>query len=333
MYIDRIHEVNPIINAMVDERFDAALKEARVADSMVHNSAQRYLLDNYPLLGVPFTAQEAIGVTGLQHAAGTLQRGKKKATEDGDGIRLLRAAGAIPIGVTNVSESCVSSECYNHLNGRTLNPYDRRRTPGGACGGEAALNATGGSLFGVGNDIIGDIRVPAHFCGVFGHKPTPGLIGLNGFIPSGSDSYRNLASVGLITRYATDLKPLLDIMTDRFPMLRLDEPVSIQNVKIYHKHSFNDLKVEAVRVSSSIKASLSAVIEYFQYNGNFTEEVKIDLSQAINIGTLLFMDTDTPDVLGPANGTKRDSIYLEIGKNLIGKSQHTFLALCKFLTF
>jgi len=125
---------------------------------------------------------------------------------------LLPSAGAIPLGVTNTSELTLWIESQNPVYGTTANPYNPRHTAGGSSGGEGAAVGAGGSVFGVAADIGGSIRVPALFCGVFGHKPTPGLIPNTVIWPNTSGEAERLLSLGPLTRRAEDLLPLLQIM-------------------------------------------------------------------------------------------------------------------------
>lgn len=127
----------------------------------------------------------------------------------------------------------MSWESFNHVIGRTLNPYDLSRTPGGSSGGEAALIGSGASLFGPGSDIGGSIRIPSLFTGIFGHKPTGGVVNLKGHFPYCEDkNFQSYLTVGPMARYAKDLIPLLHIMTDGNPKLRLDEPFMTKDIKV-----------------------------------------------------------------------------------------------------
>ncbi|XP_026680285.1 fatty-acid amide hydrolase 2-A-like [Diaphorina citri] len=111
---------------------------------------------------------------GLSNATGALKLKGRKASEDAPIVKILREAGAIPLCNTNVPELCTSWETTNYITGKTVNPYDFSRTPGGSSGGEAALISSAASVIGIGSDLAGSIRVPAMFTGIFGHKPSPG---------------------------------------------------------------------------------------------------------------------------------------------------------------
>jgi fatty acid amide hydrolase 2 len=163
------------LNAVVAERFEEARAEAQAIDQRIASSAMRgQTVELPPLLGVPFTVKESIALEGMPNSAGVLARRDLRAPQSAAAVKRLLEAGAIPVGVTNTSELTLWIESDNPLYGRTNNPYDFTRTAGGSSGGEGAAVGSGGSVFGVGADIGGSIRIPALFCGVFGHKPTAG---------------------------------------------------------------------------------------------------------------------------------------------------------------
>ena len=206
-HIEKVEQVNPALNAMVWDRFDAAREEARAAEETVMHGGELP-----PLLGVPFTDKEAIALEGAPLTSGSIYRKDAVAEEDATAVGRVRAAGAIPLGVTNISEMCMWMESDNVIYGRTSNPYDPSRTCGGSSGGEGALVGAGASPFGVGADIGGSIRMPSFFCGVFGHKPTGGVVPMTGHFPEPEAGAGRISTVGPICRRAEDLMPLLKIM-------------------------------------------------------------------------------------------------------------------------
>ncbi|XP_011629974.1 fatty-acid amide hydrolase 2-B-like [Pogonomyrmex barbatus] len=175
-YITRIKEVNPFLNAVVEDRFSAAIIEAKNCDEQL--KAGKFdvaiLEKEKPLYGVPLTVKECCAVKGCSHSGCTLPRKGMKADYDATVIELLRNAGAIPLCVTNTPELSTGIESTNLLIGRTCNPYDTRYSAGGSSGGEGALLGAGASVIGLGSDMAGSIRLPAFLNGVFGHKPTAG---------------------------------------------------------------------------------------------------------------------------------------------------------------
>lgn len=208
-HIARIRRVNPELNAVVRDRFDDALTEATRADERVSGSHPDELP---PFHGVPCTIKESFAVSGMPHTSGLWARRDVVAGEDATAVRRLRDAGAIVLGVTNVSELCMWMESSNKVWGRTNNPYDLRRTPGGSSGGEGAIVGAGASPFGLGADVGGSIRMPAFFSGVFGHKPTGGLVPGTGQHPEGHGDARRYVTSGPLARRAEDLMPLMRVL-------------------------------------------------------------------------------------------------------------------------
>jgi fatty acid amide hydrolase 2 len=213
-HIARIEQVNPTLNAVVAERFEEARADA---DEWDWRRAQRGTLPDFA--GVPFTVKELIDTVGMPSTFGSSTRRGRRAAADATVVRRLRRAGAIPIASTNIPEWGLWFETDNLVYGRTNNPHNLAHTTGGSSGGEAAVVAAGGAAFGVGSDIGGSIRIPAAFCGVFGHKPTNGLVPLTGHYPvyaTGPDAnlHKNnpWVVIGPIARKAVDLWPLLNVM-------------------------------------------------------------------------------------------------------------------------
>ena len=206
-HIARAARVNQRLNAIIEPRYAAARREAREAGAAVERGA-----DLPPLHGVPFTVKEMIGLQGASYTGGSVLRRHVRASEDATAVARLRAAGAIPFGTTNASEMAMWMESYNLVHGRTCNPYDASRIPGGSSGGEGAIIGAGASPFGVGADIGGSIRMPAFFCGVYGHKPTGGLVPLTGHYPEPVGEVGRICTVGPLCRRAEDLMPLLRLM-------------------------------------------------------------------------------------------------------------------------
>lgn len=167
----RIAIVNPKINALILSTADAARQAARDA-----NAALARGINLGPLHGVPFTAKDSHEVAGVISTAGTTGWAKRVPTKNGTAIGRIRAAGAILLGRTNTPEFTLADETDNFVYGRTSNPYNLARTPGGSSGGAAALVASGGTPLDIGSDTGNSIRYPAHNCGVAGLKPSAGRV-------------------------------------------------------------------------------------------------------------------------------------------------------------
>ena len=228
-YIDRIRAFNGHVNALVAERFADALDEAAAADVRLAEAqgVGPAAVDALPaLLGVPCSIKEFIAVEGMPWTGGLVRRRDVRATEDATVVARLRAAGAIVLGTTNVAEGGMWMESDNPVYGRTLNPWNTAHTAGGSSGGEGAMMAAGGAAFGLGSDIGGSIRFPAAFCGVFGHKPTGGIVPNAGHFPGGEDRLSPMLTTGPMTRSAGDLMPLLRVIAE--PSVALGDPAAVR---------------------------------------------------------------------------------------------------------
>ncbi|KAF4522937.1 hypothetical protein B566_EDAN012632 [Ephemera danica] len=211
----KIAQVNGVLNAVVDERYNDALEEARAADKLIESGEweAENLKIARPFHGVPFTTKESTAVKGLHHSIGLLCRRNVIATEDAEVVVLMRRAGAIPLALTNIPELCMWYETRCNVYGQTNNPYDTNRMVGGSSGGESSLLAACGSPFGIGSDIGGSIRMPAFFCGIFGHKPTTGTTPLRGLSRRVGGEV-SMAVAGPMSKHAEDLLPSLAILVD-----------------------------------------------------------------------------------------------------------------------
>ncbi len=198
-HLEQIERLNPSLNAFVQLNAERALRDARAAEAVVM-SGETF----GPLHGVPASVKSSINVAGMKCEAGTRLRDGFVATEDAPLVARLRNAGAIVLGVTNTPELLMAWETDNLLYGRTNNPWDITRTAGGSSGGEAAAIAAGMSAGGVGSDGGGSIRVPAHFTGICGLKPTPGRIPSTGHYPESAGPFALIGVVGPMPRTVAD---------------------------------------------------------------------------------------------------------------------------------
>jgi len=206
-YLHRIDDINGRLNAIVQLPAQAALTAARAADAAL---ARGEVCG--PLHGVPFTAKDIFDTAGVVSAAGMTERAGHVPTTDATVVARMRAAGGILLGKTNCPPGGAGLDSANPLYGTTNNPYDLARTPGGSSGGEAALIAAGGSPVGIGSDSGGSIRVPAHYCGIAGLRPTAGRVPATGgfWLPGGLSDYRS--QVGPMARYVADLALVLPLI-------------------------------------------------------------------------------------------------------------------------
>jgi Asp-tRNA(Asn)/Glu-tRNA(Gln) amidotransferase A subunit family amidase len=206
-HLAKIGRLNPKLNAFVHLDADRARRDARTAeDEVVRGNPLG------PLHGVPISIKSSLDVAGMRCESGTRLRAGQIASHDAPLVERLRHAGAIVLGVTNTPELLMAWETDNLLCGRTNSPWDLERTPGGSSGGEAAAIAAGMSAGGVGSDGGGSIRVPAHFSGICGLKPTPGRIPSTGHFPASGGPFALLGVVGPMARSLADLKALFEVL-------------------------------------------------------------------------------------------------------------------------
>ncbi len=208
-YLNRIHQVNPKLNALVQvTEPEIALKKARIADEKLANNQNLG-----PLHGLPITIKDCCKVQDFIISKGS-NGYNFLSKEDATSVARLKAAGGIILGISNVPEFNIAYETDNDRYGQTLNPYDLNRTPGGSSGGESAIIAAGGSVLGLGTDGAGSIRQPAHNTGIVGLKPTRGLIPNSGNVPSdGRGLLRPLFTYGPMARFVDDIVLSLPLLT------------------------------------------------------------------------------------------------------------------------
>jgi amidase len=207
-HFERIAAVNPSLNAVVALREDEARQEAELADRAVADGAELG-----PLHGVPVTIKDCFAVAGLPATVGTKGLVNFVPSQDDVTVTRLRDAGAIVVGKTNCPELMLAFETDNEVYGRTNNPYDQDRTPGGSSGGEAAAVAAGLSPFGLASDSLGSTRIPAHFCGVAGLKVNHGRIPLTSRVFPSTGPIGRLRSIGIMSRRVEDLDLGLRILS------------------------------------------------------------------------------------------------------------------------
>ncbi len=205
--MDRIEACEPKINAVCVRDFAVATETARRADARLAKG------ERGALLGVPMTVKDSFNLAGTPTTWGFPEHRNAVAAEDALAVQRLKAAGAVILGKTNVPVGLADWQSYNDVYGVTSNPYDLSRSPGGSSGGSSAALAAGYGALSIGSDIGGSLRVPAHFCGVFAHKPTFALAPPRGHAPPGISPLPgsvDLAVIGPMARAADDLEAVLD---------------------------------------------------------------------------------------------------------------------------
>ncbi len=207
-YFDRVDRYNGALNAIVVELREEALKAARSADAAVAKG-----VDLPPFHGVPMTVKESYNVAGTPTTWGNPGWKDNIAKEDAESVKRLKDAGVVLFGKTNVPLALADFQSFNAVYGTTNNPYDHARAPGGSSGGSAAALAAGLTALEAGSDIGGSIRNPAHFCGVFGHKPTWNLLWMRGHAPPGDiRATSDISVIGPLGRSAEDLETAVRTM-------------------------------------------------------------------------------------------------------------------------
>src|SRR6185503_14400515 len=208
-YATRIERLNPAVNAVVTLSLDRARIEADAADAAV---ARGDTLG--PLHGLPITIKDAISTDGIRSTGGAVELRDHVPDADAEAVARLRAAGAIVFGKTNVPRWSGDVQTFNNLFGTTNNPWSLDRIPGGSSGGPAAAVACGFTVFELGTDIGGSVRIPAHCCGTFGLKPSFGVVPQRGYLDhvGGGTTDADINVFGPIARSARDLDLLLDVL-------------------------------------------------------------------------------------------------------------------------
>lgn len=317
------------LNAVVVDRIEEARKQARAIDQRIGSAALRgdALGDLPPLTGVPFTVKESIALDGMPSSAGLLARRDHRSRRTATAVKRLIDAGAIPVGVTNTSELTLWIESENPVYGRTNNPYDVSRTAGGSSGGEGAAVGSGGVPFGIGADVGGSIRVPALFCGVFGHKPSSGLIPNTGMWPTSAGEAGELLAIGPLARRAEDLMPLLAIMAGEDGFDPLTRPMTLGDPAAV---SLDGLQVTVVEGSSvrpigrELRDARERAIGALASAGAQVRRISLPAWRGALLPFLAALQ-NTGDDLGSAAGLLRDGGDAGIGVRslLFGPGQHT----------
>src|ERR1700722_8894266 len=283
-HLRQIEARNPALNAFVSVFAEQARAEAREREADIRRGEPLGLLH-----GVPLTVKDSFNVAGQPTRAGSRFRDAHPAAADATAVERLRAEGAILLGRTNTPEMLASYETDNFLTGRTNNPWDLRRTPGGSSGGEAAAIAAFCSPGGIASDGGGSIRVPAHFCGIAGLKPTPGRIPTTGHYPALGYPGGLTTVVGPMARAARDLRLLFSALASFDAQDPFSVPVPLaasrsQPVRIGVWEQFYQVPGHAairagMRKAVGMLAALGLAIDEFQPSG---------LERAPNVWGFLF---------------------------------------------
>jgi len=298
VHIQQIKKVNPVLNAVVKDRFDQAREEAKKADEAVKSQPKEQLP---PFLGVPCTIKECFALA----------------------VARLRQAGAIPLGVTNVPELCMWFETYNAVYGRTNNAYDPGRIVGGSSGGEGAIISAGGSPFGIGSDLGGSIRMPAFFNGIFGHKPSGGLVPNTGQFPIAENEALRYLTTGPLARKAMPILKIIagpDGKDSGCQEIPLGDPAQVK---------IEELEVVIIenrisRVQSELLQSLDRARLHLLEKGAKEKRVRVErLKYAFNIWSSMLSVASETSFATLLGADKPINPWLELLKWVFRASNHT----------
>ena len=290
-HFEQIRRLQPKLNAFTHLDESPAIAQASAADKKANAAAHDFATLG-SLHGVPLTIKSCIDVAQWPCPAGSRLRGNYRPASDAPIVHRLKSAGAILLGNTNTPENLMSYETDNALQGKTSNPWNLAKSAGGSSGGEAAAIAAGCSAGGIGSDGGGSIRVPAHFCGVCGLKPTPGAIPATGHFPSGDGAFPWLGSVGPMARTVADVRTLFEILRGPDPGDALSAPLAA--------HSLNKINPRSLRIgvlesdalgpcTSETSAAIRKAADHLESQGFRVEKFHLpELTRALELWWFFF---------------------------------------------
>ncbi|HKM66130.1 MAG TPA: amidase [Candidatus Acidoferrum sp.] len=253
-HLQRAQALQPKLNAFVHLDAESALARARQAEAAIQRGEPLRALT-----GIPLTVKSCIDVAGWACPAGSLLRKDYVPASNSTLVARLESAGAIQLGNTNTPEFLMAYETDNRVSGKTSNPWDLSRSTGGSSGGEAAAIASGCSMGGAGSDGGGSIRVPAHFCGICGLKPTPGRIPATGHFPPGAGALSWIGVVGPMARTVADLRALFEVMAGPDASDALSAPVPLRRIRAEELRSLRVGILESSALGTATPETQTAV--------------------------------------------------------------------------
>lgn len=335
LHFQLITRFNPALNAVVESNNERGFEKAKRLDQNLKNQN----LDTKPYYGVPYTCKEIISIKGFHRTGGSYYHKDDIADETGSAVERVDQQDMILLGTTNVPEFGLWFETKNTIYGRTKNPYNEKKTAGGSSGGEGSIIGLGASPIGLGSDIGGSIRVPAFFCGIFGHKPSYKLVPLTGHFPNSNQSLSQmteneypLTSIGPMTRKAEDLLPILKIMAgaDSFDKYTVSNHQELLNKTPVLKKVYvlSDPEIHGTtRTHSEIKKAVENAASYFEQLGHPVVEIKTGFfKDALMLWSSRLSGGKRPSFSEMISPNKSINPWQEISKLLAGKSNHTLPA-------
>ncbi len=340
-HIEMIEKVNPSLNAVVEKRYDQALKEADLADQKIKSGAHSL---KQSLLGVPFTVKEMFSLPGMHRTGGCYyDKAKMATTETATVVQRLVDAGAIPLATTNVSEQGFWFESDNPVYGRTNNPYDFERTCGGSSGGEGSIIGAGASPFGVGSDIGGSIRIPAAFCGIAGHKPTNRTLPLTGHHPFSNqdmlkmkDPKYPVTTTGPLARSAKDLPLLFELMSgpDQIDQQTVSKDLIQKNKQIKKVYVLQSPSFAMTRsADEEIESKIKDVADHFENRKLPVTKIRSDIfHNAFELWSALVEATESTSFESSLNPEQKVHLLHEYARLPFANfRRHTFPTLTTVL--
>ena len=330
-----ISRFNPVLNAVVENNSEQGLVKAKKLD----NDLKNHDLKSKPYYGVPYTCKEMISVNGFHRTGGNYYRKDEVANETGTTVERVNDQDMVMLGTTNVPEFGFWFETKNTIYGRTKNPYNEKKTSGGSSGGEGAIIGLGASPIGIGSDIGGSIRIPAFFCGIFGHKPSYKLVPLTGHFPNSksslaqlSESEYPLTSIGPMVRRAEDLLPMMKIMSgaDSIDKQAVNNHKEILNKKPVLKKVYvlSDPMIHGTtRTNSEIKKAVENAAQYLEQLGHPVVEIKSGFfKDALILWSSRLSGSKRSSFGELISPNKTINPLEELSKLILGKSNHTLPA-------
>lgn len=335
--IERIKEVNPVINAIASERYETAIAEAKEVDEKIAAGLGDDEAQSKPFLGVPFTTKESQAIKGMPLTMGLWSRRNEVASEDSEAVVRMKEAGAITLAASNLPELLVWQETRNNVYGMTKNPHHTGRTPGGSSGAEAALTASYATPISLCSDIGGSTRMPAFYCGMFGHHPTAGTTNLKGVFFRKGDEEDNgsMFCLGFISKHVEDLAPLTKIVAgDKAHLLKLDREVDIKDIKFYYLENANDCRVSSVRLdlSNAMKKVIAKIGKEVTNAENAPQPYHHEGFNYMYSLWKYWMDKEPENTAALyTNNNGEANALMELGKKVIGQSKHCFFSITRLL--
>lgn len=338
--LEQLERVNPQINAVAEKLNEQAIHTAHELENLIFSNPEKY--QHLPLLGVPVTVKEMFAMQGCLRTAGNVNYKDQVMSFDSTLVARLKSAGAIPVCTANVPELGFWFETDNVIYGRTCNPYDFKRTAGGSTGGDAALVSSLVAPIGIGSDIGGSIRIPASFCGIYGHKPTWRRLPKTGYFPASMESMKSvtketdsITTMGFLCRCAEDLPMLMEVLSGP------DQTDPTIDTGWKHKTDFQlNPSINKIYLIDSPKMKLCAksdtevsqvvkkAAEAFKNNGFEVIPLESDLFfDALEIWSAVTGSTQSQSFYNKMTNGHEVSLFKELARHLFGQPQYTFPAL------